>query len=249
MNDSESILVGFVSGLVDYKKFQETITSGKFSDELLQDIPLSIIDDFMVMDTPNVFEYLETSKNLREWTENNVTLTSQLSKAKRSAFDCVKSKIHTAFDDAKLGNGVTLRQGHAADNYLSDEEQLLEREKDKNFTWQNYPVDDLEGLTSLLHIDGEGFAFYIPAYLCWCMDNCLNDPYSDIASNTFVSLDPDISDLEIRLSAFNSSQKKAVIDFLWLFAIYSDVFRESCILSLSKIDKTDFLTKKIECSV
>jgi len=245
MNDSENFLAEFVSGLVNYRDFQNAVLSDSISKKLLKEIPLIIVDDLISGIRPTVQEQLDVRDSFREWGIKNKILVNQFEKTKLFVFDCVKSKIQMAFDNVMLGEGVSLAQAHAMDNHRSNKEQMLERENDKDISWQFYPVKNLEKFTALNYLDSKGFAYYLPAYLIWCMDNCLEDPFNNIASELFGTFDPNFSCFKIKLAALRPLQKRGLIDFFWLFAIYSDVYREDCISSLTGIDDIDFLLRKL----
>ena len=245
MKEVESILAGFASGLVDYLEFQELFISGRVSEELLQDMPVCIFEPLVYETNLNALDQLVLRDKLREWGNANRLTAKQFSKAKIEAFDRIKSNIVTAYKNITLGSGMTLAQGNAADNYESDEDQSLARQRDKNIAWQDYPFQDMEGFTALLYLDAEGFAFYIPAYLCWCVDHCLSDPLSNIASETFGAFDPELFGFKQRVGALSSLQKEAVKGFLWLFAVYCGIYRETCVSGLEALGPFDLETIKI----
>lgn len=241
MNDSVKLLAEFVSGLVTYSDFQDKVVCADISKELLEYIPLEMVDEIIVQISPTSSEQLDARDELRNLGEKSDILASQFKKIRLNVFDCVKSKIHAAFDKVALGRGVTLAQANAIDNYQPEEGQLIARKTDIDIPWQHYPEKDLEDFTALVHLDLEGFTYYLPAYLIWCVDNCMNDPYSNIASQAFGALDTELSSFKTHLS---TEQENAVIDFLWLFAIYSDSFRDDCISGLIGIGKTNLLVQK-----
>ena len=245
MKKTESILAGFACGLVGYHEFQRLFISGKISEEMLSDMPVCIVDYLVAETSLNVLDQLELRDKLREWGYANRPTAKQFSKAKIEAFDRVKSRIISAFKDVALGSGMTLAQANAVDSYQSEEDQKLARQRDKNIAWQDYPLQDLEGFTALLYLDAEGFAFYIPAYLCWCVDKCLSDPFSNIASETFGAFDPELYGFERRVGALSTLQKIAVKEFLWLFAVHSDIYREACVSGLEALGPIDFETASL----
>lgn len=247
MYDSISVFAKFVCGLSAYDEFQVELLSERFSKELLKDMPLSIRGCLVAGADQDVFDQLKERDSLRQWGDNSEALKHQISKYKCFVFDCVKHKVNVAFCEVAVGDRMTLAQAQAIDGYQSVRNQLLARNKDKDFTWKNYPVQQLEGLTALLHLDGEAFSYYIPLYLCWCIDNCLSDPFSDVASETFGAFDCELSGFDMRFNSLTPLQQEVVADFLWLFAIYSNFFRESCVASLSGMGKSDFVDRKINC--
>lgn len=237
MNDSTKILAEFANGLIDYDEYLELVDSGHLSPEVVELIPFGIFEPFMSIDKPNLSDQLDLMDKLREWGETCDLTANQFVKAKTEAFDFLRSNIIAAFRGVSLENGVTLAQANAIDGYKSEEEQAHARLTDKNIAWQDYPVQDLENFTSLLHLDAKGFAYYIPAYMLWCIDKFFSDPYSNIASQTFGAFDPDLSKFKMRIQALTGSQRKSIREFLWLFAVHSNIYRETCVSGLQELAK------------
>jgi hypothetical protein len=245
MKTAKKIFADFSCGLIDYVEFKDVFYSGTLPQELLNDIPLCVVEFVMSDSVSNVIGQLEARDNLRNWGSENQSTAKQLSNAKLKAFNCVKLKILSAFNYASLGNGMTLAQANAVDSYLSLEEQMFARERDMSIAWQDYPVHDLEGYTALLYLDAEGFSFYIPAYLCWCINDRLTNPFSNIASETFSAFNPFLTGFGRRIGSLNAMQKNAIREFLWLFAIFSEIYRETCIAGMEALGCIGFEAEKL----
>jgi hypothetical protein len=81
-------------------------------------------------------------------------------------------RIHAAFDDVALGDGLTLHEADLEGVYLDERVRLEARAKDKETRWHEVPDWKLERASSPLHwLDPEGWCFYIPAYLRWALRN------------------------------------------------------------------------------
>lgn len=237
MKGSIIILAGFANGVVDYEEYLEALDSGLVSRKLIEIMPFSIFEPFMSNSKPNLLDQLDLRDKTREWGEACKLTAKQFSEAKIEAFNCLRLNILTAFRDISLGDGITLAQANSIDGYKSEEEQDLARLGDKNIAWQNYPANDLEKLTSLLYLDSKGFAYYIPAYLLWCIENLFGNPYSNIASQTFGVFDPELSKFNMRINALTDSQRKSIKEFLWLFAVHSHMYRETCVAGLHALQR------------
>lgn len=232
MDDSVRVLAGFANGLLGYKEYLELLDSGQLSEQLIELMPYNLLESYVHKNKLTMLEQLCVMDELRAWGACCNLMSHQFAKAKIAAFDGLKLNLISAFSGVLLEDGITLAQANSMDCYQSEEEQATARLKDINSSWQNYSKQDLEGFTSILYLDEKGFAYYIPAYLIWCMDNFFREPYSNIASETFSAFDPKLSGFSIRIKALNPAQRKLVKKFLWLFAVHSDLYRETIVLGI-----------------
>ena len=91
--------------------------------------------------------------------------------------DDIEAAIRSAFQDVRLGSGISLRQAQAIDDYgrgLSDAEfdglPLSEVTDD----WTRVPEAELLR-DNVAHLDAEGLRYYLPALMLWLLDH-YDDP-------------------------------------------------------------------------
>ena len=86
--------------------------------------------------------------------------------------DKVILEIENAFSHIKLGNGIGLWEAQAIDDYASNEEQMLARDKDEKEDWKSLNPDILQKCnSSLSFFDAEGMRFHLPAFIIASMNN------------------------------------------------------------------------------
>lgn len=84
--------------------------------------------------------------------------------------DRILQLIHEAFGDVQLGDGVTLHEATAIDEYASPAERRAARRLDTAERWQDVPDEHIarnDAVFSYLGI--KGHVFYAPAYMCWLL--------------------------------------------------------------------------------
>lgn len=102
--------------------------------------------------------------------------------AEEEAKKTVLLAIESAFAEVRLGDGVSLRETLALDNYWPDEKRQTLRESSEKEDWRHV-VGDPE-LTRLAHVgglaffDAQGMRFHLPAYLTLAV-NRFDDPAAD----------------------------------------------------------------------
>ncbi|WP_422120627.1 DUF6714 family protein [Leptospira interrogans] len=71
-----------------------------------------------------------------------------------------------------MGNGTTLHEAVAKDDYLSAEEILAARKKDTELHWRDVPSEHLADHPEfLIYLDFEGLRYYLPAVMMFAL-NC-----------------------------------------------------------------------------
>ncbi|HFQ61025.1 MAG TPA: hypothetical protein ENK39_01825 [Epsilonproteobacteria bacterium] len=122
--------------------------------------------------------------------------------------DKVIREIENAFSHVKLGNGIGLWEAQAIDDYASNEEQKLARDKDEKKDWKSLNSNVLQKCnSSLSFFDAEGMKFHLPAFIIASMNNTnMLDPIFHL---TYLS-----SYTKEQLSALNTIQRKAIITYL-----------------------------------
>nr|WP_232334251.1 DUF6714 family protein [Leptospira interrogans] len=80
--------------------------------------------------------------------------------------------IDSAFKTVVRGNGTTLHEAVAKDDYLSAEEILAARKKDTELHWRDVPSEHLADHPEfLIYLDFEGLRYYLPAVMMFAL-NC-----------------------------------------------------------------------------
>ncbi|EQA69443.1 DUF6714 family protein [Leptospira noguchii] len=79
--------------------------------------------------------------------------------------------IDFAFENVVRGNGVTLHEAVAEDDYLSKEECLAARKKDPDVHWRDVPTEHLANHPEFLtYLDSEGLRYYLPAVMMFALN-------------------------------------------------------------------------------
>jgi len=79
----------------------------------------------------------------------------------------IREIISSAFNGVSLGDGISLRQAQAIDNYgegITDEEFKHLRINEITNDWSKVSFEELE-LNCIAHLDAEGYRYYIPAFM------------------------------------------------------------------------------------
>ena len=75
-------------------------------------------------------------------------------------------KIHSAFDDVKLGDGIGIHEANGLDDYADDAELARLRKLDERNDWRNLDAELLNRYYSTpSFFDPRGFVFHLPAFL------------------------------------------------------------------------------------
>jgi hypothetical protein len=78
--------------------------------------------------------------------------------------------VEAAFDGVALGNGVSLHQARAMDDYAPDAEIAAARALDTEDRWQDVPDKKLDRLSDTLpFMDAERFRFYLPRFMLFAL--------------------------------------------------------------------------------
>ena len=121
-------------------------------------------------------------------------------------------QIESAFDGVRLGNGVSLHQARALDNYESGEEAAAAaRTFDTEETWQEIPDEKVDRLgDALSFLDAEGFRFYIPRFMVYTLHHYgASSSFACASAAYFAQYPPDSR----HYALLSPDQRQAVIDF------------------------------------
>lgn len=126
-------------------------------------------------------------------------------------------KIQNAFHGVKRPHEITLHVAEAHDNsdYDHDSEH---RKKDHQGPWQTLPQEHLLFCQNALpHLDAEGMPYYLPAFMCWTVEN-YNSSKASLIDATIYALGTTTEKLksyqDMQFSLFTENQKQACVDFL-----------------------------------
>lgn len=86
------------------------------------------------------------------------------------------AEITSAFDGVSRGNGITLHEARAMDNYASPQEQRAARLYDTERRWQDVPdADIVDCCSALSFLDKDGFRYYLPAFMIYSLKHWGDD--------------------------------------------------------------------------
>jgi len=146
--------------------------------------------------------------------------------------DVVAAGVERAFDGVSRGDGLTLHQALALDDYASEDEVLAAKGRDTEPRWQDVPGDVIaQSPSALTFLDEAGRRYYLPAYMQWALRN--EDDPNDICFFTRGAVLPVVPaydygkgygerhDVEawVRAHGFSSDQVRAIYHFLCFSAI------------------------------
>ena len=141
--------------------------------------------------------------------------------------------IEQAFDGVSRGEGITLHEAVAMDDYKSANECRQARTLDREQRWQDVPAADIENNPSYLSfLDIDGYRYYLPASMCWVLNPGNNDLWNHTHS-IYWSLGPQVGPRDkgkglgekinveqfIEQCAFSQKQVKALYRFLCFVAV------------------------------
>lgn len=124
--------------------------------------------------------------------------------------------IQTAFANVELGDGITLHQAIALDNYCTDEEVIAARSQDTENHWMEIPRATLINFQSALSfMDEGGTRYYLPAFMIAALEGhiSLSVPFFKI-SRMLGSLRKSIASEVIKVYGFDFHQALAIAAFL-----------------------------------
>ena len=136
----------------------------------------------------------------------------------------VIAEITSAFAGVSLGDGVTLHQARAIDDYQSKEHQRAVRVNDTEQSWQEISDDKMCAFDDVFNfLDAKGWVFYIPAYMIWVLRH-LDDQTDEHSGLNYMTVFA-VTDRP-RPELLNSRQRRAVCSFLHYLSENSDDWRQ-----------------------
>ena len=99
-------------------------------------------------------------------------------------------QIQTAFANTNRGDGVTLHEATAIDDYAQDDARAVARLKDTDTHWNEVPDAHIASNSSVFSfLDIKGHVYYAPAYMSWLIRTGYNTPSNSVESAQF-AFDP-----------------------------------------------------------
>src|SRR4051794_10621110 len=97
--------------------------------------------------------------------------------------------IEAAFGDVRLGEGVSLHQARAIDDYKGADEIAEARKLDTEERWQDISDATIDELSdTLTFLDADGFRFYIPRFIVYVLTDASGERGSWADEGTIYTL-------------------------------------------------------------
>jgi hypothetical protein len=123
-------------------------------------------------------------------------------------------EVEAAFNGVALGNGVSLHQARAMDDYASDAEVAAARAMDTEERWQEVPDEKLDRLADTLpFMDAEGFRFYLPRFMLFALKHSEGSEYSSSWACGTAIYWSDLRDTTGKHALLTREQREAVRTF------------------------------------
>lgn len=107
------------------------------------------------------------------------------------AAPAIVAMIEAAFEGVGRGDGVTLHQTRAMDDYGSPDEVAAAKARDTETRWQDVPDVHLRDFTSSAYFDEAGYRYYLPALMRYALKGGKDD--LDSPFFTCISLLPKVA--------------------------------------------------------
>ena len=122
-------------------------------------------------------------------------------------------QIENAFDGVTLGDGITLHESIALDDYATEDECIAASTVGRDRRWQDVTDAEIELDDCILHfLDREGLRYYLPAFMIWTVNNYTTS--GRIIGDTTISA---CKDAVICSPLINAEQANSIIEFLQYF--------------------------------
>ena len=123
-------------------------------------------------------------------------------------------QVVAAFNDVRLGNGVSLHQARAMDDYAGDAEVAAARVLDTESRWQDVTDEKLDRLADTMpFMDAEGFRFYLPRFMLFALEHRGRPEYSGSWAKDVAINNADLRDTTGRHDLMTEEQRAAVRAF------------------------------------
>jgi hypothetical protein len=149
----------------------------------------------------------------------------------------LRGMIEDAFAGVSRGQGVTLHEALAEDDYADPVAKAAARALDTDTDWHDAPRDVMiKRCEFFSYLDPLGFRYYLPATMLLCLDPSLEGEVGDTPQRTYWSLLPTVaprdfgkghgkrfsSEAFIASCGFTDAQVHAIYRFLCFMAIEAD---------------------------
>jgi len=136
--------------------------------------------------------------------------------------------INDAFGDVTLGNGRSLHQARAIDDWKDDAEVKAARVLDTETRWQDISDEKLDRLCdTLVFMDAAGFRFHMPRFMIFSLTHVFGERSTSVGVQAPIYC-CDIMDETLRetvlvkLTLLSDAQKRAISRFLTFAAKHYD---------------------------
>ena len=124
--------------------------------------------------------------------------------------------IADAFRNVRLGDGIGMFEADAADNYASEEQREVARQKDRSnwIEWGDIPSTEIDSSHWILcFVDAEGMRFLLPAYMMFALEN-YDKSNSASVDSVIYALERGNDAFEGNAELLSQCQKSAIVGFL-----------------------------------
>lgn len=125
--------------------------------------------------------------------------------------------IQSAFSRVQRGNGISLHEADAIDDYADETQRRQARLLDTDVHWWEIAPEQLEKFhNALVFMDAEGYRYYIPAYMTQALRTY---KVGSLALDAAISsLFPVTEGASVLYALLDHAQKRSIAQFLWFFA-------------------------------
>ena len=142
--------------------------------------------------------------------------------------------IREAFHDVARGEGITLNEGRAMDDYRPVEDQKEARELDTDIHWWGIPQQKIEKLyDAFTFLDIEGMRYYLAPFLIYALENPeSNWPVTDWAVGDLAR-----ADRIPEFSIFDATQSVVIARYLQALSLdweHDEMLAKTAVAALRK---------------
>jgi hypothetical protein len=127
-------------------------------------------------------------------------------------------QVEAAFQGVRLGEGVSLHQARAMDDYASDDEIAAARALDIEERWQDVPDEKVDRFSdALAFMDAAGLRFYLPRFMVFALKHREGSEYSGSRACDAAINNADLRDTPGKHALMTERQREAVRAFAEFF--------------------------------
>jgi len=137
---------------------------------------------------------------------------------RQSIVEQILADIESAFGNVVLGDGISLHQARALDDYESEAQAAVVRNLDTESRWQDLSDEEVDQFGDALpFMDAAGFRFHMPRFMVFALTAGLNGSDSFAVDATIYQCDfsEELKDYAmLRYALLSSEQRKVIAEFL-----------------------------------